>query len=449
MKKRVFFMLLAAMMMPFLANAQVNSSVHIDTTVDACVSYTWNITGETLTTTGVYTQVMGDTLYILDLTIHPVYNITVSHPVHGGCTYTWGDTLITDPGVYTKTFTSIYGCDSTVTINLILDTIAYRDYTVINCGSYRWKDTLRTTTGIYHYNHAFIDSTEVPGGGTVYHRCDSVLTLDLTIINPYTVTYDTSFYGCLRVSVLGATYRSDTVLTYIDTTSHRSISQCYDSIRYYRIYVRDTVHHTEKVSACDSYTITVGSTEYTYNYGGTYSMSAGKAANGCDSIFELKLTVNRSPELYVDGDLRVTHGTDATLNVHANQSNVSFLWFNGSTESSTVVPNVQGNTDVYVSGTSNSTGCSATAYVTILCNAGINSADNSQVSVYPNPTNANVSISSDSKVRNVSVFNVAGQRVLNTVDSTIDMSVLVDGTYVLRIEFENGNVATHTVILNK
>ena len=118
MKKRVFFLLLAALMMPLAMNAQQNVSVHIDTTINACTSYTWPVNGTTYTVTGVHTAIVGDTLYILDLTINPVYIEIVSTPIQGGCSYTWGDSVITTSGTHTQTFQSQAGCDSTVTVTL-------------------------------------------------------------------------------------------------------------------------------------------------------------------------------------------------------------------------------------------------------------------------------------------------------------------------------------------
>ena len=120
MKKRVFFLLVAALIMPWAMKAQVNSAVHIDSTLSKCDSYTWSVNGQTYTTSTVVTYVSGDTLYILDLTINQSVTNTITEPISGGCTYQWGNNTYTENGTYTQTFTGSNGCDSTVTLTLNL-----------------------------------------------------------------------------------------------------------------------------------------------------------------------------------------------------------------------------------------------------------------------------------------------------------------------------------------
>ena len=454
MKKRVFFLLLAALMMPLAMNAQNNASVHIDTTVNACVSYTWPVNGMTFTTSGVHTAIIGDTLYILDLTINPVYNITVSDPVQGGCTYTWGDSVYITPGTHTQTFQSVNNCDSTVTINLALTTSATMNYTVTACDYYIWKgDTLRTT-GIVNYT----DTTNV--------NCDSLLTLDLTIIAPLQKNYDTTIVACEKTRFRFSPTSSwtnvevdGTVITseaYSQSTAAarnlfhpRTVERCYDSLVTITFNIRQKGVFNYSDHSCDSYTFTVNGEDHIYNYSKVDTISADKAVNGCDSLVVLNITIHKSPEVYITGDLRVAPHSDAVLHANSNQ-NVNYTWSNGQTSESITLSNVEGNVDVWLKGSNTTTGCESTAYVTVMANLAIENVDSDMLNVYPNPTCAKVNINSVEPLKNVSVFNMMGQQVINAeTANTVDLSNLNNGAYVIRIEMQNGTVATRTVVLSK
>ncbi|MBP5516163.1 MAG: T9SS type A sorting domain-containing protein [Bacteroidales bacterium] len=436
MKKGVFFLMMAALMMPFATRAQFNSSVHIDTTVVACDSYTWSITGDTYTTSGVRTQVSGDTLYILDLVIGHTTDETLTTPVQGGCTYSLGDSVYNTPGNKVHTFQSVEGCDSIVRFNLVLDTTAIRSYTVTKCASYTWKGNTYETSGTYH-------DTSTVG------NCDSILTLNLTIITPAQIDTNFDISGCERVSVPGFNkpFRADT--TVFRRYSFRTVEKCYDSTLYYHVTVKMPVYENHVESACDNYSVMIGDSLHVFTHSVVDTIKAPKATNGCDSNYILRLTINKSPEITITGDLRVTPGSDAVLYANSDQ-NVAYLWYNNSTAESITLTNVTGNVDVWLTGTNNNTGCSHTSYVTVMANAAIGDVDNDMLSIYPNPTSSVININAEGQVKNVSIFNLMGQQVINANNSTsIDLSVLGNGSYVVRVELENGTVATRTVILSK
>jgi hypothetical protein len=126
------------------------------------------------------------------------------------------------------------------------------------------------------------------------------------------------------------------------------------------------------------------------------------------------------------------------------------LWYNGSTEDHLTLDEVNQNTDIWLRGTNNTTGCSHTAYATILANVGIDDVDNEMLKVYPNPTSSIVNIEATATVKNVSVYNLMGQQVMNGGNGTvIDLGTLSNGTYILRVELANGSVNTRTVVLKK
>ena len=67
--------------------------------------------------------------------------------------------------------------------------------------------------------------------------------------------------------------------------------------------------------------------------------------------------------------------------------------------------------------------------------------DNS-ISIYPNPTNSEVNISSENIINSIEIFNSLGQRVyysvVNSTEKIIDISSFTNGVYILGVNTENG-----------
>ena len=458
MKKRVFLMLFAAMFLPFAINAQVNSSVHIDSTIVACDSYTWSIDGQTYTTSGVHTHIQGDTLYILDLTINNSIDTVIATPLHGGCTFTWGDSTYHTQGVHTRVFQSQSGCDSTVTINLQLTGQATKTYTVTACESYIWKGDTLTATNTYNKN--FTDTV---------NNCDSILTLNLTVMTPAAIAYDTTVVACeqtryrfhmsqswTNVTQNGYTMTSE---AFGNTSTGRGIfhprtaEKCFDSIVTVHFNIKKNVNNVIVANnQCDEYTLVINdstSKTFTYSIVDTTTLKR-EASNGCDSLIILQLNLSKSPVPYITGDLNVAPGSSATLHANCDQENVTYTWSTGSHDNDITLTNLSGNQDVTLNAKNNGTGCEGTAYVTIRANVSIENVEDAEMAVYPNPTSAFVNITTNENVMNVSIYNVMGQQVMSVNGSkVIDLRSLNNGTYVMRVQLENGVVATRTILLSK
>ena len=109
--------------------------------------------------------------------------------------YTFGGVELTEAGIYTEDFTSIHGCDSVVTLNLAVDDLYTETTTAQICSG----DTLifgeseLTESGIYTQTFATILG------------CDSIVTLELTVIEINT-SLSTSGWTINAVDVAGASY---------------------------------------------------------------------------------------------------------------------------------------------------------------------------------------------------------------------------------------------------
>lgn len=79
---------------------------------------------------------------------------------------------------------------------------------------------------------------------------------------------------------------------------------------------------------------------------------------------------------------------------------------------------------------------------------GVSDLGSSDLSVYPNPVKDILSINSDSQILSVSVYNLAGQEMINMTDVTngVNMTSLTSGVYVLRVTLKEGKVKTFKII---
>jgi hypothetical protein len=149
--------------------------------VTTCSSYVFN--GQTYTQSGIYqyngVNVWGcDSTVNLNLVISPSINETLN--LETCASYNWNGQSFITSGTYIDTFQTSNGCDSIVTLNLTINPTINESLSVETCGSYSWNGQSYTSSGIY------IDTFQTSNG------CDSIVTLSL-IINPiYSIELDTT-----------------------------------------------------------------------------------------------------------------------------------------------------------------------------------------------------------------------------------------------------------------
>ena len=113
---------------------------------------------------------------ILDLTVHPIYAINLVEEICEGDTYEVGDSVYTVTGNYVTNLETVEGCDSIVTVDLTVHPVYAISLTEAICDeeSYPVGDSLYTETDVYVTNLQTVEG------------CDSIVTLNLTVHPIYT-----------------------------------------------------------------------------------------------------------------------------------------------------------------------------------------------------------------------------------------------------------------------
>jgi hypothetical protein len=192
----------------------------------------------------------------------------------------------------------------------------------------------------------------------------------------------------------------------------------------------------DNITACGSYTWINGTTYYSSNTSATFTYTNSA---GCDSSVILNLTINPL-------DMSVTqNGSSLT----ANQAGANYQWLNCSSgafimgaNNQSYTPATNGSYAVIV----NYNGCSNTSSCIILNTVGlIDNIFESELLIYPNPTDENVSIELGSYCDNVTLIvrNVYGNEMISqNIQNTDLVNVKIEGApgvYFLTISCHDKN----------
>ena len=192
----------------FLGNTLTESGVYVDTlqTINGCDSIvtltltvnpvyntpiahvmcegeSFDFFGQTLIAAGTYTHTLQtvngcDSVITLALTVNPVYNTPISHAMCQGDSYNFFGNTLTESGIYVDTLQTINGCDSLITLTLIVNSVDSTEFAETVCDEYVWNNETFTVSG--DYTRTFTNTA----------GCDSTVTLRLTV--NYSATSDFS-----------------------------------------------------------------------------------------------------------------------------------------------------------------------------------------------------------------------------------------------------------------
>ena len=272
-----------------LRHKTTSTDTHIE-----CNTYTW-IDGNTYTASNTtakdtISNVAGcDSIITLNLTIN--YSNSGIDAQTRCDSLRWIDGNLYTANNYTATYLiaggNIYGCDSTVTLNLTIANANFGTDTKTACDSYTWIDGNTYTAS----NTTAKDTISNVAG------CDSIVTLNLTV-NYSTTGIDT------RISCDSLRWINGVLYTASNSSAKDTIinvAGC-DSVVTLKLTVNYSNTGTDVQTVCDSLTWIDGITYNTSNTTAKYTLN-GANAEGCDSVVTLNLTVNYSSH-YIDAQTR-------------------------------------------------------------------------------------------------------------------------------------------------
>jgi gliding motility-associated-like protein len=283
-------------------NLIVNTLPPVTQTITICANqlpYTWNAQTITAGGNGVATYTTPslingcDSTTSLNLVVNPLINTTQTISICiNQLPYTWNTQSITAGGNGVATFTTpslVTGCDSTTTLNLVVNPLINQTVTITTCASsmpYTWNGQTISAGG---NNVATFTTASLVTG------CDSTTTLNLIVTAAINVTEAITICS----NQLPYTWNGQTitaggngVATYVTTSV---ISGC-DSTTVLNLVVNPVKSVTENITICSD------ALPYTWN---GQTITAGGTAvatfvtpsieNGCDSTTTLNLVVSALP----------------------------------------------------------------------------------------------------------------------------------------------------------
>ncbi len=269
---------------PIATNTVVNTLVEpaFQTPLEAaiCQGESYVFAGDTLSQSGVYVNTLHtaagyDSLLVLSLTVHPLYETQVKAGICDGGDYDFNGQIVSETGIYYDTLSSIYGCDSIVVLDFTSDpAFFYRDTIEVNIcegNPFIFNGQAFSVCGIYVYE--FLTS----------RGCDSTIVL---ILNCYPGYYTEETYEICE---------GQSLFVHGQTLSEAGVHSIYLQSQYGcdSVFVVSLVVYPEYLSTFEE-AICEGE-EYLWQGNfltepGSYSDTLS-TYDGCDSVLVLDLTV--------------------------------------------------------------------------------------------------------------------------------------------------------------
>jgi uncharacterized repeat protein (TIGR03803 family) len=411
---------------------------------------------------GVYTDTFAsshgcDSIVTLALTVYPTVMNSLYDTICHGSSVVLGSYSYTQAGVYPDTFSTLYGCDSIVTLYL----------TVSPNPSVDLYDTLVTGGTISIAGRTYSQSGTYADTLMSAHGCDSVITLHLLVESQATFAqlFDTICQG-FSVTLGGHSYSVSG--TYLDTIS----GTLADTIISLHLVVNQGLLVNTTDTICQGSSVTVGM--HTYTQTGIY-VDTLASVYGCDSVHSLSLTVLDSSNLTVSitlsrGPIAAGMETDTFTATSTGCTDPYYSWFND------IVPlGVHDPILILTQSTSGADSISCNVFCNNMCIADANASSNainingiSQISfiqgvnIYPNPTpgsinmEINTSAMADQDAR-ISIIDMVGQTIQTeqlTLHAGYNKSVInisegsASGVYIIQLTAA-GQSAYYRIVLDR
>jgi gliding motility-associated-like protein len=186
-------------------------------------------------------------------------------------TYSWNGTTYTTSGTYNQSFSTNIACDSIAYLNLTVNNSNAGSASVSSCESYSWSANNQNYTASGNYNTTLINQ----------FGCDSLASLDLTIINTVFTSEQIEICDRFTWNINSETYTESGI--YFDTITNTN--NC-DTIITLDLTIIKIPHGYDSVETCYEYTWPLNN--LTYSSQGNFTDTIISSL-GCDSIVHLIL----------------------------------------------------------------------------------------------------------------------------------------------------------------
>lgn len=371
----------------------------------ACSSYLW-IDGET------YTESTDEPTFNLEGAAEDgcdslvTLNLTILEPAIGvdeqtACeSFEWIDgetyTESTDEPTFNIAGGAANGCDSLVTLNLTILSPSTGTDVQTACETFEWID-----------GETYTESTDEPTflieGGAI-NGCDSLVTLNLTILEPTTGT---------DVQTACGSYEWIDGIIYTESTDEAmynlegmAVNGC-DSLVTLNLTILEPAAGVDEHEACKTFTWINGVTYTESNDVDTYTIDGG-AANGCDSVVTLNLIIN-------------TVNTEVTVSdpsIDANLAGATYQWLDCAHDYAEIEDATEQNftaseNGIYAVKITDDNSCVDTSLCITIATVGIEHFKTfEQVLIYPNPSHGQFTIEiDDSEAVQVSIYAITRELI--------------------------------------
>ena len=358
-----------------------------------CTGDTLIFNGRNITTAGLYTDTLHsvsscDSIVVIDLSVIGEIRHTEQVTICSGDSYAFDGYLLFQDTIWQKSYTSMGGCDSIVTLELnivehiyttIFDTTCYQEpfnfgnWTILQSGVYRdtftsrygcdsivelnlhMRDEISASFDIQlcagesfeFKNNSYTNSQILTDVVSSAAGCDSTTTFNLQIASSLAVNADIVL--CAGDSILiGSSYvKSSGSFTHLFANAQG----CLDSTINYNITVADAIVEDRNITLCAGDSILIGNTFYRTD--GSYNDVQQSRITGCDSIITTHLFIEDIVELFAE-DVNICQGESFTLLVDG-ADNLS--WSSSNLLSCDNCPNPSGIIDQTTTFTATTLGC--------------------------------------------------------------------------------------------
>ena len=337
-------------------------------------------------------------------------------------------------GIYKDTLLSADGCDSIVTLNLSVLQPALGTDVQTACVSYTWIDgneyTADNSTATYTFPEGAVNG------------CDSIVTLNLTILHPALETDVQTACGSYTW-IDGNEYTADnSTATY--TFPGGAANGC-DSIVTLNLTIFHPALGTDVQTTCGPYTWIDGNEYAENNNTATYTFPGG-SINGCDSIVTLDLTI-----VPIDPSVSVSSTT-----LTANEPDAVYQWIDCNVGNAPI----QGATSQIYTATSSGNyaviiqrgDCSDTSACTRIDFAGVGENTLAPVLIYPNPGTGRftfqLSLNATVQVEDA-LGRIVYTKALESGKALVDISTEATGVYFARVTSNDNMQAVYRLVISR